>query len=181
MEDKTIARKARRLVHRCRNSLVGFPLFMEKFQIAELNNAIKTFDFTTSPGPDGIFGLMIVGLSNTAKLFLLNLFNQSWALGKLPLEWKRAIVVPILKPGKEADNPENFRPISLACIPCKIMERIILDRLNFYLAENNLFPRFNMDLERAIAQLMKSYTFVNILETPRITNQQTTALLYCLI
>ncbi|GFT75708.1 probable RNA-directed DNA polymerase from transposon BS [Trichonephila clavipes] len=141
MEDRTIARKARRLVHRCRNSLVGFPLFMEKFQIAELNNAIKTFDFTTSPGPDSIFGLMIVGLSNTAKLFLLNLFNQSWALGKLPLEWKRAIVVPILKPGKEADNPENFRPISLAYIPCKIMERIILDRLNFYLVQNNLFPR----------------------------------------
>ncbi|GFV98607.1 putative RNA-directed DNA polymerase from transposon BS [Trichonephila clavipes] len=94
-----------------------------------------------SPGPDGIFVLMIVGLSNTAKLLLLNLFNQSWALGKLPLEWKRAIVIPILQPGKEADNPENFIPISLTCIPCKIMERIILDRLNFYLAENNLFSR----------------------------------------
>ncbi|GFS61172.1 hypothetical protein TNCV_3104411 [Trichonephila clavipes] len=86
---------------------------MEKFQVAELNNAIKTFDPTTSPDPDGILELMIVGLRNTAKLFLLNLFNQSWALGKLPLEWKRAIVVPIFKPGKEADNSENFRPMSL--------------------------------------------------------------------
>ncbi|GFX69173.1 probable RNA-directed DNA polymerase from transposon BS [Trichonephila clavipes] len=102
---------------------------------------MKTFEPTTSPGPDGILGLIIVVLSNTAKLFLLNLFNQSWALGKLPLEWKRSIVVPILKPGKEADNPENFRPISFTCIPCKIMERIILDRLNFHLAENNLFPK----------------------------------------
>ncbi|GFY35525.1 probable RNA-directed DNA polymerase from transposon BS [Trichonephila clavipes] len=114
---------------------------MEEFQIAELNNVIKTLDPTTSPGPDGIFGLMIVGLSKTAKLFLLNLFNHPWTLGKLPLEWKRAIVVTILKPRKEADNPENFRPIYLNCIPCKIMERIILDRLNFHLAENNLSPR----------------------------------------
>ena len=44
--------------------------------------------------------------------------------GKLPNDWKRAFVAPIFKKGSRT-NPYNYRPISLTCICCKLLEHII--------------------------------------------------------
>ena len=44
--------------------------------------------------------------------------------GKLPNDWKRAFVAPIFKKGSRT-NPSNYRPISLTCICCKLLEHII--------------------------------------------------------
>ena len=39
--------------------------------------------------------------------------------------WKRALVVAIPKPGKPMEDPKSYRPISLLCVPYKILERLI--------------------------------------------------------
>ena len=36
----------------------------------------------------------------------------------------------ILKPNKPEDSPKSYRPISLLCVPCKVLERLLLARLN---------------------------------------------------
>ena len=46
----------------------------------------------------------------------------------MPIEWKRANVVPVFEKG-EKGNVENYRPISLTCISAKVMERIMYDQL----------------------------------------------------
>ena len=48
----------------------------------------------------------------------------------IPKIWRRATVVAILKPKKPADDPKRYRPISLLCDPYKILERLILARIN---------------------------------------------------
>ncbi|GBM04395.1 putative RNA-directed DNA polymerase from transposon BS [Araneus ventricosus] len=121
---------------------------------------------------------MIVNLSNAAKQRLL--FNQSWLYGKLPMDWKRDIVVPILKPGRGADISENYRPISLTCIPCKIMERIILNRLNFHLTEKNLFPREQYGFRKGhgtIDQILYFCQYVRDAQNKKPTNHTITVLL----
>ena len=46
----------------------------------------------------------------------------------MPIEWKRANVVPVFKKGEKL-NVENYRPILLTCISAKVMERIMYDEL----------------------------------------------------
>ena len=42
----------------------------------------------------------------------------------IPAEWKQADVVPIYKKGAK-NRPENYRPVSLTAITCKMLEHVI--------------------------------------------------------
>ena len=55
---------------------------------------------------------------------LLFIFQQSLDTGDLPEDWNQAIISPIFKKGSKLDI-NNYRPISLTCVSCKILEHII--------------------------------------------------------
>lgn len=44
---------------------------------------------------------------------ILRPFNMIWNAGKLSLIWKQAVIIPILKPGKDPSDPSSYRPIAL--------------------------------------------------------------------
>ena len=73
---------------------------------------------------------------------VLALINTVWHKGCLPKEWKHAVVVPILKPGKEASDPGSYRPIALTSVLCKIMERMVTNRLVYFLETRGLVVDF---------------------------------------
>jgi len=93
-----------------------------EFTKTELNNALKKTK-NTAPGKDQIWYRMIGQLSEKSKDIILQLYNKIWEEGKLPLNWKESIIIPIAKPGKDHSNPENYRPIALTSNLCKIMEK----------------------------------------------------------
>ncbi|GFU96205.1 putative RNA-directed DNA polymerase from transposon BS [Trichonephila clavipes] len=95
---------------------------------------------TKSSGPEGVFGRMLENLAHRGKLRLLDIINLSWKLGRLPNEWKRATIIPIKKAGKNYWAPKDFRPIVLTSTTCKIMEKIILIRIQYFLDCKNLIP-----------------------------------------
>lgn len=64
---------------------------------------------------------------------ILELFNKLWVEGKLPIEWKQAVIIPIAKPGKDPSIVWNYRPIALTSNLCKLMERMIAIRLYYVL------------------------------------------------
>ncbi|GFW59949.1 probable RNA-directed DNA polymerase from transposon X-element [Trichonephila clavipes] len=55
-----------------------------------------------------------------------------------PNAWKTAVVIPILKPGKNPKLAESHRPISLLPILSKLAEKIIAARLNDHLENENI-------------------------------------------
>ena len=65
------------------------------------------------------------------------IFNLSLQTDIIPEIWKLATVVPVFKKGSPGD-PCNYRPISLTCIACKLMECGIKDALLFFLREHNI-------------------------------------------
>ena len=60
----------------------------------------------------------------------------------MPKSWKEATVIPIPKPDKDNTNQNNYRPIALTSCICKTLERMINERLVWYLEKNNIITEF---------------------------------------
>ena len=58
----------------------------------------------------------------------------------VPNIWLKAHVTPIFKKG-DSSSPSNYRPISLTCSLCKVMETIIKDQIVSYLSANGLLSK----------------------------------------
>ncbi|GFW62365.1 putative RNA-directed DNA polymerase from transposon BS [Trichonephila clavipes] len=83
------------------------------FSTEELDAAFLGLNVITLPGRDGTHGQMISLLGPYGKQRLLDLLNDSWRLGRLPRDWKKAIVVPIRKIGKVIASAGSLRLIAL--------------------------------------------------------------------
>ena len=103
----------------------------------ELRDALRRAH-DTSAGPDEIHYQLLKHLPDASLLLLLNIFNKIWLSGDFPSDWRKAIVIPIPKPGKDPTNPTNYRPIALTSCICKTMERMINRRLVWYLESHKL-------------------------------------------
>ena len=88
-------------------------------------------------GPDEIPPRLLKLVAEELAPSLAFLCHESFNSGIVPNNWKQALVTPIHK-GGDKGNPGNYRPISLTCICCKIMEHIILSHISKHLASNNI-------------------------------------------
>ena len=108
------------------------PLTME-----ELHKALtKAKDSAT--GPDEIHYQLIKHLPKSCLQVLLHVFNDIWDSGRFPNSWRMATIIPIPKPNKNHSDPNNYRPIALTSCLCKTMERIVNDRLVWFLESSEL-------------------------------------------
>ena len=92
-------------------------------------------------GSDGISGRILKAGAVWLAEPLTDLFNLSLQSGSLPMEWKQANITPVYKKG----NPHsvtNYRPISLTSLVVKILERLILFKLNCFLSEHGKLKPF---------------------------------------
>ena len=111
--------------------------YNKNFSEDELKSSlIRAHD--TAEGPDKIHYQLLKHLPAESKSLLLDIFNYIWRSGNFPKCWSEAIVIPIPKPGKDHSDPNNYRPISLTSCVCKTLERMINDRLVWYLEDNNI-------------------------------------------
>ena len=65
------------------------------------------------------------------------IYQGSLDSGKLPSIWKEANVSPIFKKGDKSD-PANYRPISLTCVLCKVLEHIVASSISRHFTEQNI-------------------------------------------
>ena len=107
------------------------------FKLSELKNSLDRSKDTTA-GPDDIRYQILKNLPSDALETLLNIMNEVWRTGKFPEDWHKAVIIPIPKPGKDKTEATNYRPIALTSCICKTMERMINDRLVWFLESNNL-------------------------------------------
>lgn len=117
------------------------------FSIGELKRALGTFG-ATAPGKDNICYEMLKHLDVLALGKLLGLYNKVWEEGKLPSSWKEAIIIPIKKPGKDAVDPSNYRPIALTSHIGKVMERMITERLTHYVESRGIISMYQSGFRR---------------------------------
>ena len=75
-------------------------------------------------GPDKFKPIVLQTLHKELAPILQLIFQRPLDTGKLPDIWKEANVSPIFKKGEKSD-PSNYRPISLTCVLCKVLEHIV--------------------------------------------------------
>ena len=103
-----------------------------------VENKLKTLDPYKAQGPDQIPSRVLKELSRELSTPLSIIFNKSMESACIPNDWKKAEVTAIYKKGSKQD-PGNYRPVSLTCIACKILESFIRDAIVSHMKENNLF------------------------------------------
>ena len=97
---------------------------------------IHQYRRNSSPGQDTTSYEILKEIAKSGLQVLLKILNHTWAKGKIPAEWKHALVTPILKPTKPNNDHTSYRPISLTSSICKIMEKLVSNRLGWYLEHN---------------------------------------------
>lgn len=112
--------------------------YNEIFSKQEFDKTLRTL-MDKAPGPDGIFNSMLTQLPDKAQEFLLKLINRFWRDSYYPKQWKLAFIIAIPKPGKEHNNPQNYRPIALTSNICKLVERLINNRLTDFMDMQGIF------------------------------------------
>ena len=105
----------------------------------EIQLIISKLASKKSPGHDLITNKILKNLTPKALTYLASLFNSTMRIGTFPLTWKHAIIVPIHKPGKQANSPTSYRPISLLPTLSKLYERILLNRIKPFL---HIIPKY---------------------------------------
>lgn len=100
-------------------------------------NLLLNLDPKKSPGPDNIPNAFLRRYAEWMAKYLLIIFNKSISSGTLPKDWKTAKVKPIHKSGSKTE-PANYRPISLTCTVCKLLEHIILKHITKHLEQEEI-------------------------------------------
>ena len=98
---------------------------------------IKNVKVHKAPSPDGITPQVMKELSKPVSSVLTTIYRKSYETGEIPGDWKRANVASIFKKGSKQD-PNNYRPISLTCISCKLLEHIITSSIMRRAHENSI-------------------------------------------
>jgi len=87
----------------------------------------------SAPGADQICYKLLKHLLDESLRVLVRLVNRVWATGALPTSWRHSTVVPVHKPTKPAHLQSSHRPISLTSAVCKLMEKMIVSKLKWFL------------------------------------------------
>lgn len=88
-------------------------------------------------GPDRLKPLVLRELREQIAPVLGVIYQVSLESGQVPQDWTSANVAPLHKKG---DKPiaANYRPISLTCILCKVLEHVVASNLVKHMDNNGL-------------------------------------------
>ncbi|GFT47363.1 putative RNA-directed DNA polymerase from transposon BS [Trichonephila clavipes] len=119
-----------------KNNLLNKP-----FHILELHSAIKNSKNTT-PGADHVTAIFFKNLDQGQGDVILRYFQKLFDNAIVPDSWKHAIILPIPKPCKDKTKISSYRPIALTSVFSKTFERILANRISYYLTkERKLHPQ----------------------------------------
>jgi len=115
--------------------------YMDILRLEEIERALFKAKPWKGPGEDQLPIGVWQNIWPTVKTRVLQLFQDSFAQGILPYQWKTAKIIPFKKPGKgDYTIPGSWRPISLLSTLGKLLESVIAERLSFLVEEFGMLP-----------------------------------------
>lgn len=127
--DKDFARQTSVRVHELLRAPGCDSNLSNNFTTQELELVIQRLKTGKAPGIDGIHSEYMKHQGKKATDWLCSFLSACLRYLKLPKIWRCAKVIALPKPNKPSEDPKGYRPISLLCVPYKLLERLILARL----------------------------------------------------
>ncbi len=91
-----------------------------------------------SCGPDGLPPIFYKKLSLVLAEPLAYIYQFSFVTGKIPIDWKTANVTPVFKKKGSSSCVQNYRPISVTCVPSIVMEGILSEGVTYSLLQEHI-------------------------------------------
>ena len=107
------------------------------FSAQGIEAQLRKLDHKKAPEPDQIPARILKEAAPEIAPTLRLIFKKSDETGTLPDDWKTANVSAIYKKGDKKD-PENYRPVSLTSICCKVLEHILCSNISKHLDKHNI-------------------------------------------
>ena len=111
--------------------------FMEDIVVTKegVTKLLKSMNPSKALGPDELHPRVLKAIE-LGPVFA-HLFQQSIGKGEIPNEWSLANICPLFKKG-DRSLACNYRPVSLTCVLCKLLEHIVCSNIMAHLDELSL-------------------------------------------
>ena len=123
----------------------------------DIETKLKNLNPNKATGPDKIPPLILKKLAHELSFPLHTIFNKSISENHVPSKWRMSDISGIFKKGAK-NLASNYRPVSLTCILCKVLESFVRDALLKYMEENNFFSKCQHGFRRhrsCVTQLLE--------------------------
>ena len=98
---------------------------------------LKGLNPSKALGPDELHPRVLKELATELGPKFTHLFQQSIDSGEVPKEWSLANICPLFKKN-DRSLACNYRPVSLTCVHCKLLEHIVCSNIMAYLDKYKL-------------------------------------------
>ena len=114
--------------------------FMNDIVVSSKDGVIKLLkglNPSKALGPDELHPRVLKELAIELGPVFAHLFQQSIDTAEIPKEWSLANICPLFKKS-DRSLACNYRPVSLTCVPCKLLEHIVCSNIMAHLDEYKL-------------------------------------------
>ena len=115
-----------------------------------IKKLLKGVDPRKASGPDQIPCHMLQELHEELAPVFTALFRNSYQSGSLPAVWKAAWISPIFKKGDKCEA-SNYRPVSLTCVACKLLEHVLCSHIRNHLDRHNALSPYQHGFRKKLS------------------------------
>jgi hypothetical protein len=148
---------------------------VKKFKITEVRSMIDRLRSTKAPGYDLITGRILKELPDIGIKAITLIFNSILRIGYFQGQWKVSQIIPLLKPGKPAEEVTSYRPISLLQIISKLFEKHLSTIIQPILHDQQIIPDHQFGFRRQHATIEQVHRVTNVMHNALEANQYCTA------
>jgi hypothetical protein len=160
---------------------IGSPFCETPPTLDEITGATASLANHKASGLDMLFNEAIKSGGKAFESSLTALFQGFWQFERTPSIWAQATIHLIYK-GHEADtlSPSSYRSISLTSCVSKVFEKVILERLDCYADEADLFPELEEQagFRKGRSPIEQAFILLQILDTRKRMQRATTFLCF---
>ena len=120
---------------------------LKTVQVSSVLKVLKSLKNKKSHGFDQVSAELLKMTAEIIAEPLTYIINTSILTGKVPDQWKKARVSPLLKKGDPTER-SNYRPVALLCVAGMVLEKIIGQQVEEFFETNQLFGTFQFGFRK---------------------------------